>query len=75
MGEWEIAVVWCGPNGEGYSFVCPVCDAIVHRAAPERVLRLLSLVGARESVAPITEAEIAYFADSFDDEDVWRELG
>ncbi|NQV05864.1 hypothetical protein HQ535_04890 [bacterium] len=74
LGEWEIAVVWCGPDGEGYSFVCPGCDAIVHRAAPPRVLRLLSLVGARETVARITEDEISFFADSFDDEAVWAEL-
>ena len=74
LGEWEIAIVWCGPSGEGYSFICPVCDAAVHRPAPERVLRLLALVGARETVSPLTEAEIDVFVDSFEDEAVWREL-
>jgi len=74
LPEWQIAVIWHGPSGEGYSFVCPVCDTPVHRAAPPRVLSLLSMVGAREAVSPITEDEIARFANGIDDEAIWQEL-
>jgi len=61
-----------------YRFDCPFCSETQHRAANHRVVSILLATGVRYEVisedTPITEVEIAAFADALDDEDWYTHL-